>query len=516
MTLEQAAFATSSRSKRAAVREARERVAKRAARIAAIVFAVSLPTPDDDAGDCGSDATASSLLERPTAELAEPAYEITIVAVDRPRLYRQLVGIVGELALSINEAHGVCGADGLVQNTFLVDGWMKNAEALRAALQAQLAELDASGQAAPLPRPPDLPAVQIRQSLDEGAASNDWEIDASRLTIVRKIASGSCGEVFKGVYNGQQVAVKVLREISTESIAEFMKELSVMRKVRHRNIVQLIGAITSVPRPRIIVEFCERGSLLDYLHSHHPLPDGARLRVALDVASGMDYLHRCNIVHRDLKAANLLLTARGECKVADFGVSRLVDPGREMTAETGTYRWMAPEVVAHALYDTRCDVFSFGIVLWEIAAGGAQPYAGMSPLQAAVGVMHRGLRPPVPPGTQPALAAIMVACWQAGPEVRPDFSALVAQLEALVAHGDGGGDGGAGAGGVGGIEDSTSAGSHDDAGAAGTSDGVAARPEQQTKCGINFLAPFAAMRGALLRRSPCATHREQTASSSST
>jgi serine/threonine protein kinase len=244
------------------------------------------------------------------------------------------------------------------------------------------------------------------------------------------------------MYNGQEVAIKVLRlahhNDQAHLIREFMQELAVLRKVRHKHIVQLIGASTSPPKLCIVTEFMRRGSLLDYLHRHHPLRPGVQVKLALDVARGMDYLHRCSIIHRDLKAANLLMNEHDDCKVADFGVARVVDGAAVMTAETGTYRWMAPEVVSHQRYDAKCDVFSYGVLLWEIATGGAVPYAGFTPLQAAVGVVQKGLRPAVPEGTHPALARIMARCWEANPGARPDFSAIIATLEALPAERAGG------------------------------------------------------------------------------
>ena len=198
--------------------------------------------------------------------------------------------------------------------------------------------------------------------------------------------------------------------------------------------MQLIGASTSPPKLCIVTEFMRRGSLLDYLHRHHPLRAAVQVKLALDVARGMDYLHRCNIVHRDLKAANLLMNEHGDCKVADFGVARVVDGASVMTAETGTYRWMAPEVVAHQRYDAKCDVFSYGVLLWEIVTGGAVPYAGFTPLQAAVGVVQKGLRPTIPEGCHPSLARIMAACWEASADVRPTFDALVIMLEKVAAE----------------------------------------------------------------------------------
>lgn len=112
------------------------------------------------------------------------------------------------------------------------------------------------------------------------------------------------------------------------------------------------------------------GSVYDYLRSQRAtmrLP--MLIRVAGDVARGMDFLHKNNIIHRDLKAANLLMDEYEVVKVADFGVARVQANSGVMTAETGTYRWMAPEVIKHGPYDHKADIFSFGIVLWELLTG---------------------------------------------------------------------------------------------------------------------------------------------------
>jgi serine/threonine protein kinase len=130
------------------------------------------------------------------------------------------------------------------------------------------------------------------------------------------------------------------------------------------------------------------GSIFDFLYNRRgsfQLPDV--IRIASDVSKGMNYLHQINIVHRDLKTANLLMDDQ-VVKVADFGVARVKDQSGVMTAETGTYRWMAPEVIEHLPYDHRADVFSFGIVLWELLTG-KLPYEDMTPLQAAVAVVQK-------------------------------------------------------------------------------------------------------------------------------
>ncbi|KAH9619602.1 hypothetical protein KSS87_012005, partial [Heliosperma pusillum] len=178
-------------------------------------------------------------------------------------------------------------------------------------------------------------------------------------------------------------------------------------------------------------EFMSGGSVYDYLHKHNgtfKLP--SLLKVAIDISKGMNFLHQNNIIHRDLKAANLLMDENEVVKVADFGVARVKAQSGVMTAETGTYRWMAPEVIEHKPYDHKADVFSFAIVLWELLSG-KLPYEYLTPLQAAVGVVQKGLRPPIPKNCLPKLAELLVNCWQQDPALRPNFSEIIPILQQI-------------------------------------------------------------------------------------
>lgn len=172
-----------------------------------------------------------------------------------------------------------------------------------------------------------------------------------------------------------------------------------------------------------------RGSLYDFLHRQKgvfKLP--SLLKVAIDVSKGMNYLHQNNIIHRDLKTANLLMDENELVKVADFGVARVQTQSGVMTAETGTYRWMAPEVIEHKPYDQKADVFSFGIALWELLTG-ELPYSYLTPLQAAVGVVQKGLRPTIPKNTHPRISELLQRCWQQDPKERPAFSEIIEILQ---------------------------------------------------------------------------------------
>ncbi|KAG5547593.1 hypothetical protein RHGRI_013330 [Rhododendron griersonianum] len=272
-----------------------------------------------------------------------------------------------------------------------------------------------------------------------------WEIDPRLLKFGKQVASGTYGDLYKGTYCNQEVAIKILKadQINANCRKDFAQEVFILRKVRHRNVVQFIGACTQSPSLCIVTEFMSGGSVYDYLHKRKgtfKLP--SLLRVAIDISKGMDYLHQNNIIHRDLKAANLLMDEHDVVKVADFGVARVKAQSGVMTAETGTYRWMAPEVfvvIEHKSYDHKADIFSFGIVMWELLTGKI-PYEYLTPLQAAVGVVQQGLRPTIPKNAHPKLAELLRKCWQQDPTSRPDFSEITETLQQIAKEVEGEGD----------------------------------------------------------------------------
>eukprot|EP00212_Chloropicon_laureae_P002861 CAMPEP_0197486358 /NCGR_PEP_ID=MMETSP1311-20131121/1276_1 /TAXON_ID=464262 /ORGANISM="Genus nov. species nov., Strain RCC856" /LENGTH=613 /DNA_ID=CAMNT_0043029391 /DNA_START=21 /DNA_END=1862 /DNA_ORIENTATION=- len=269
----------------------------------------------------------------------------------------------------------------------------------------------------------------VQQSIAE------WELDPAQLHLEKKVGQGAMGAIFKGTLRGETVAIKNIKSDFSkefEHVKEFAQEISIISNLRHENIVHFKGACTKSSNVCIVYEFMSKGNLKEVLQRTKPKPTARRaLELALDIVKGMCYLSDQDIVHRDLKAANILISESGTVKIGDFGVARLL-PRNEvcMTAETGTYRWMAPEVIEHRPYGSQADVYSFGIVLWEVVTGGKTPYELLSPIQAAVGVAKHGLRPKMPPqveGTE--VAKIMKACWAANPGERPTFPELKAQIE---------------------------------------------------------------------------------------
>ncbi|KAA8532034.1 hypothetical protein F0562_006823 [Nyssa sinensis] len=376
----------------------------------------------------------------PTSQLSRPMHEITFSTVDKPKLLSQLTAILSEIGLNIQEAHAFSTVDGFSLDVFVVDGWAhEETELLRKALEKEI--LKTKGQSCSKQHSPSTISNNSQRDFESlhnyvkipKDRGDDWEIDASLLKFENKVGSGSYGDLYRGMYCSQEVAIKVLKpeRVSEDMLREFAQEVFIMRKIRHKNVVQFIGACTQPPNLCIVTEFMSRGSIYDFLHKQRGVFKlSTLLKVAIDISKGMNFLHQNNIIHRDLKTANLLMDENEVVKVADFGVARVQTQSGVMTAETGTYRWMAPEVIEHKPYDHRADVFSFGIVLWELLTG-ELPYSCLTPLQAAVGVVQQGLRPTTPKHTHPKLVELLEKCWQQNLTLRPNFSEIIEMLQCI-------------------------------------------------------------------------------------
>ncbi|KAH1065843.1 hypothetical protein J1N35_030830 [Gossypium stocksii] len=365
-------------------------------------------------------------------------HEITISTNDKPKLLAQLTSLLSEIGLNIREAHAFSTTDGYSLDVFVVDGWaLEDTEQLRNVLVKEISKVEklSSVRSHAINHVRELEKTGNKLNSSHvnmpGSGNDVWEIDTSLLKYESKLASCSYGDLYKGTFYGQDVAIKVLRtEHLNENLRrEFTQEVNIMRKIQHKNVVQFFGACTTPPNLCIVTEFMSGGSIYDLLHkqkSGFKLP--LLLKLAIDVSEGMSYLHQNGIMHRDLKAANLLMDENGVVKIADFGVARVQAQPGVMTAETGTYRWMAPEVIEHKPYDHKADVFSFGVVLWEMLTG-KLPYENLTPLQAAVGVVQKGLRPVIPQHTRPKFVELLERCWQQDPSLRPEFSEITNLLE---------------------------------------------------------------------------------------
>ncbi|KAI5089905.1 ephrin type-A receptor 6 isoform X2 [Silurus meridionalis] len=268
------------------------------------------------------------------------------------------------------------------------------------------------------------------------------EIDPSRIRIERVIGAGEFGEVCSGRLRtpGKKeipVAIKTLKGGYTErQRRDFLREASIMGQFDNPNIIRLEGVVTKSRPVMIVVEYMENGSLDSFLRKH----DGHFTVIQLvgmlrGIASGMMYLSDIGYVHRDLAARNILVDDNLVCKVSDFGLSRVLedDPEASYTTTGGKIpiRWTAPEAIQYRKFSSASDVWSYGIVMWEVMSYGERPYWEMSNQDVILSI-EEGYRLPAPMGCPVALHQLMVHCWQKERSRRPRFHDILSFLDKLI------------------------------------------------------------------------------------
>ncbi|KAK4786421.1 hypothetical protein SAY86_003110 [Trapa natans] len=265
---------------------------------------------------------------------------------------------------------------------------------------------------------------------------DEWTLELRKLNMGEPFAQGAFGKLYRGTYHGEEVAIKILERPENDPEKaqlmeqQFQQEVMMLATLKHPNIVRFIGACRKPLVWCIVTEYAKGGSVRSFLsrRQNRAVPLRLAVKQALDVARGMAYVHGLGFIHRDLKSDNLLINSDKTIKIADFGVARIEVQTEGMTPETGTYRWMAPEMIQHRHYTQKVDVYSFGIVLWELITG-MLPFQNMTAVQAAFAVVNKGVRPIIPSDCLPILSEIMTRCWDPNPEVRPPFSEIVMMLE---------------------------------------------------------------------------------------
>ncbi|XWS23995.1 hypothetical protein CRYUN_Cryun28dG0063100 [Craigia yunnanensis] len=274
----------------------------------------------------------------------------------------------------------------------------------------------------------------------EPSLAMDWlEISWDELHIKERVGAGSFGTVHRAEWHGSDVAVKVLtvQDFHDDQLKEFLREVAIMKRVRHPNVVLFMGAVTKRPHLSIVTEYLPRGSLYRLIQrpaSGETLDQRRRLRMALDVAKGINYLHCLNppVVHWDLKSPNLLVDKNWTVKVCDFGLSRFkADSFISSKSVAGTPEWMAPEFLRGEPSNEKSDVYSFGVILWELITM-QEPWSGLSPAQVVGAVAFQNRRLSIPPNTCPKLASLMESCWADDPAQRPSFANIVEALKKLL------------------------------------------------------------------------------------
>jgi fyn-related kinase len=212
---------------------------------------------------------------------------------------------------------------------------------------------------------------------------DEWQTDRSSIRLVRKLKSGEFTEVWEGMWNNTRivipVAVKMLKPQRIVSAYDFLQSANLMKKLQHPNLVHLYALCSKEAPIFIITELMQHGSLLEYLHSEgESLKLPQLLEMAAQVAAGMAYLEEQNVIHRDLAARNIQVGEGIVCKVANFELAQVVDIDELAAIYKGGWAlWAAPEVILYKKFSIKSDVWSFGIVLYEIITCGESPYPGM-------------------------------------------------------------------------------------------------------------------------------------------
>ena len=250
------------------------------------------------------------------------------------------------------------------------------------------------------------------------------------LDIDGLLASGSFGRVYLGRWHEQVVAIKQLEGALTPAEeAEFIREVRIMSRLRCKHIVELFAVCYEAKRACIVMEYMAKDSLLTYLPSV-TLDNTAKKQLALEIALGLSYLHSQNVLHRDLKSANVLINEAGHAKLADFGLSKTLASGvRTAVRHSLAVQWMPPEKLQrNVVYTAASDIYSYGVLLWELVTGQV-PMKGLSD-RAIIDKVLRGEREAIPSTVPTPFAQIIAECWQLNLERRPTIATIIQRLQA--------------------------------------------------------------------------------------
>ncbi|KAK6113236.1 Protein tyrosine kinase family protein [Brugia pahangi] len=283
-----------------------------------------------------------------------------------------------------------------------------------------------------------------------------WELRHETVIIENKIGEGEFGEVFSGKYKlptGRviEVAIKLAKtaETSKEKIKEMMKEARLMRNYEHPNVIRMYGVCVEHDPLLIVMELVDGGALDDFLKKNRVSVKDKVEKMVAGGAWGVEYLHSKNCIHRDIAARNCLLTRTGiisklcstkynqfmkrsfllHVKISDFGLSREGDEYHMTKARRVPIKWLAPETIQRLVYTSKTDVWSYGVMVWEIFANAAEPYPGMTNAQVKEKVIN-GYKMPFPLEAPPWIVEVVHNyCWQLNPDMRANMGQVARRIE---------------------------------------------------------------------------------------
>lgn len=259
-------------------------------------------------------------------------------------------------------------------------------------------------------------STEHKHDLDES-----WEVPFEEISDLQWVGSGAQGAVFLGKLHGQEVAVKKVRNIKETDIKH-------LRKLKHPNIITFKGICTQAPCYCIIMEYCAQGQLYEVLRAGRKIHPSLLMDWAMGIAGGMNYLHLHKIIHRDLKSPNMLITYDDAVKISDFGTSKELSDKSTKMSFAGTVAWMAPEVIRNEPVSEKVDIWSFGVVLWEMLTGEV-PYKDVDSSAIIWGVGNNSLQLPVPDSCPDSFKLLLRQCWNCKPRNRPSFRQILLHLD---------------------------------------------------------------------------------------
>ncbi|XP_036806783.1 mitogen-activated protein kinase kinase kinase 12 isoform X1 [Oncorhynchus mykiss] len=248
-----------------------------------------------------------------------------------------------------------------------------------------------------------------------------WEVPFEDISELQWVGSGAQGAVFLGKLHGQEVAVKKVRDIKETDIRH-------LRKLKHPNIITFKGICTQAPCYCILMEYCAQGQLYEVLRAGRNITPSLLIDWAMGMAGGMNYLHLHKIIHRDLKSPNMLITYDDAVKISDFGTSKEMSDKSTKMSFAGTVAWMAPEVIRNEPVSEKVDIWSFGVVLWEMLTGEV-PYKDVDSSAIIWGVGNNSLNLPVPESCPDGFKILLRQCWSSKPRNRPSFRQILLHLD---------------------------------------------------------------------------------------